>query len=75
MDRAVLEAVARADILISSVPWRHIGLSLLIAVVVVHVTKRVIIERGERHAVGDNFDRCPDMLGDGDDVRGGTDER
>lgn len=46
MERVVLEAVARADILISSVPWRHIGLSLLIAVIVVHVVKRVIIERG-----------------------------
>lgn len=46
MERAILEAVARADIFISSVPWRRIGLSLLIAVIVVHVVKRVIIERG-----------------------------
>ena len=48
MGRAVLEAVARADIFLSSVPWRHIGLSLLTAVIVVHVVKRVIIERGAR---------------------------
>lgn len=46
MDRAVLEAVARADILISSVPWRRIGLSLLIAVVVVYVVGKAIFERG-----------------------------
>lgn len=31
MERAVLEAVVRADIFLSSVPWKHIGLSLVIA--------------------------------------------
>ena len=42
-----MEAVARTDILISSVPWRHIGLSLVVAVVVFHVVKRAVIERRE----------------------------
>lgn len=47
MDRAIMEAVARADILISSVPWRRIGLSLLIAVVAFYVAVRAYIERGK----------------------------
>lgn len=77
-EQGIQIAVARADMFVSwvlALPWKRIGLSLLIAVIVVHVTKRAIIERGEGHAVGDNFDRCPDTLGDGNDVRGGTDER
>lgn len=44
MDRVILETVARADILISSVPWRRIGLSLVIAVVI--VAWKAVIERG-----------------------------
>jgi hypothetical protein len=45
MDRMVLEAVARADILISSVPWRNIGLSLLVALAV-YIVGMAVIGRG-----------------------------
>lgn len=45
MDRAIMEAVARVDILISSVPWRHIGLSLLVALVV-YIVGMAVIGRG-----------------------------
>lgn len=46
MDRVIMEAVARVDIFLSSVPWRRIGLSLLIAAVVVYVVGKAIFERG-----------------------------
>jgi hypothetical protein len=77
-EQSIQIAVARADMFISwvlALPWKRIGLSLLIAVIVVHIIKRAVIEMGDKHAVGNDFDRRPDILGDGDDVRGGTNER
>lgn len=49
MDRAILEAVARADVAVCwllAMPWRRIALSLLIAFLILHVLRAVI--DGER---------------------------
>ncbi len=45
MERAILGTVARADIFISSVPWRNIGLSLLVALAV-YIVGMAVIRRG-----------------------------
>ena len=44
MEKAIQIAVARADLIISqigSLPWERIGLSLLIAIIVVKVLKDI----------------------------------
>lgn len=49
MERGIQIAVARADLVICQVlswPWRRLGLSVLIAAVVIHVIKEV--RHGER---------------------------